>query len=31
MSLNRNITRLKGLIETYKTAKDEAEERCSQL
>jgi chromosome segregation ATPase len=25
------MTRLKGLLETYKTSKDEAEERCSQL
>ena len=31
MSLNRSVSRLKSLIESYKMAKDEAEDRNNQL
>ena len=31
MSLNRNVARLKSLIESYKMAKEEVEEKCVRL
>lgn len=31
ISLNRSVTKLKSLIETYKTAKEDSEEKCKLL